>query len=344
MKVRDSRIFYINSGNQLSATENSFTYEVQFPKEVKYDRISLLKASIPISYYLVQDTQNTFTLIEGKSSVVITVPKGNYSRISFAVELTSLLNTYSPNGYTYKILYSNGYNQVDDGLYSFYSSWVVSSSTEIGFTFGNNNINELFGFNRGSTVYFSNNTINSILLSTNVPKFIPEDSIFVHCDICIAKGNKLFSDVIDVIFAGNSISYGIVNWSNPDPYLYSRELNLGETNFIRFSITDENNLPLFLNGNNVIFEIICFVTEDTVNNKEELSNIREELKSQKGIIENNSKIIENIGSGINNSNEILNTISNTITQYVNIESEKAEKIKNENEDNLLNELQDSLGQ
>lgn len=97
-EITEKRIYYINSGNQLSSLISYFTVPIEIPNG--YDRITVLGAQIPISFYLVQQGYNTFTLTENGTSVVISITIGSYNANSFSLALLSLLNANSPNGYT----------------------------------------------------------------------------------------------------------------------------------------------------------------------------------------------------------------------------------------------------
>ena len=54
------RIYYINSRNRISGTNSNFTYKIDI-NNIEPDRIAVLQANIPKSYYLIQDNANSFT-------------------------------------------------------------------------------------------------------------------------------------------------------------------------------------------------------------------------------------------------------------------------------------------
>ena len=58
------RIYYVNTLNRASGTPENFTFTFQIPQSEQYDRVVVLNASIPSSFYLVQSGFNTFTLQE----------------------------------------------------------------------------------------------------------------------------------------------------------------------------------------------------------------------------------------------------------------------------------------
>src|SRR2546423_12123643 len=117
MMISSSK-FYVNSRNRISGTDSDFSYYFDMPKDSKYNKVCLLQASIPKSYYMVQAGEH-FTLQEGKLTAQITVTPANYSRKSFAAVLQSSLTTNSPNGWSYVITYTNTSTIGGTGKYTY---------------------------------------------------------------------------------------------------------------------------------------------------------------------------------------------------------------------------------
>ena len=90
MSIVNSQIYYINSQYRTTGSNSKFSYEVKIPQTEKYDRVCVLQASIPLSFYLVRNGINTFTLTQLGVDTVITVPEGNYNFKSFMALLVSL--------------------------------------------------------------------------------------------------------------------------------------------------------------------------------------------------------------------------------------------------------------
>src|SRR5947209_2636885 len=104
--IENSSIYYINSANRTSGNDSDFTYAINIPPDSKYNKVCLLQASIPKSYYLVRDNE-VFQLDEDVIAANITVPPGNYGRKSFATTLSNLLTNLSPHGWTYVVTFPN---------------------------------------------------------------------------------------------------------------------------------------------------------------------------------------------------------------------------------------------
>jgi len=245
--VMDFRYYYITSDNQLSATNNVFTTALDIP-EGRFNRITLVNLNIPVSFYVIQNGHNTFYLTENSTSVLITIPQGNYNINSFITGLTSLLNLNSPNGLTYTLSFPNTYTQTSTGKITYTSSNPLIQSS---FNFPiSSHVYEQFGFNRNSTVTFTSGS----LTSENVVKFIPEDSVHIHSNLISTKSGD---DIISEAYFSNSIAFSNIAYSNPNPYQTSKYLNDG-IKFASFSVTNEYNDPLYLNGLNVSMTLLVY--------------------------------------------------------------------------------------
>lgn len=101
------RIYYVNTQFKKSGSNQDFTYQFQIPQAEEYDRVVVLNASIPNTFYLIQENINTFTLRENGVDVAITIPPGNYSAKVFGLVVTTLLKAASPNTWIYTMALPN---------------------------------------------------------------------------------------------------------------------------------------------------------------------------------------------------------------------------------------------
>lgn len=251
MSFPSSQIYYVNSTHRVSGTHGHFTYSIPLPPNCNFDRVCLLQANIPITYYLIPDGYNTFVLTERKTgvntSVTITVPPGNYNVNSFASIVGALLTAASPNVWTYTITFPNSFTSTQTGKFTFsVTGPVVGNGDTATFTI-NNSMTEQFGFD--TSVSFS-----STVTSTNVVNFIPETSILLHSDIV----NDGDSDVFQEMFNNNSSPLSNCVYVCPDVLGYSKKLRTNQASIYSFSLTDEHTRPLNLNGVNCIFTMILF--------------------------------------------------------------------------------------
>jgi len=352
----DRKILYIDSTSQLATNKNVFTVTVDSDINSDYDMCSLISAQIPVSFYILQDGYNTFTLREGIQSVNITIPQGNYSVYSFQSTIGALLSASSPNGFTYTLLFNNIFTQVDTGKYTFQCSNTV---TPISFQFPvNNAVSEPFGFNPGTTVAFTNGTLQSI----NVVSFIPETSIYVHASFVQGATQSGFTDVLACIFSSNAAPYSTINYVNPQIYETAKQTcNLGKV--MTFSITDEYGNGILLNGGNTIFQILLFksnsnpimaemkrgfkLIEDYINMKTNLLEYDYKKKDEENQRANEDKAITQQfeQSLLKTQLEISSKLDILITLLKNTTINKDEStIENQNNDGQEREFNPSLDQ
>ena len=182
---------YIDSYTRTSGTTSNFTCKLELPPN-SFDRVVLLQASIPKSWYLFDSTNNTFVLREidqvspfGTYNLTITIPVGNYNRINLASILSSLLNTASaslsagPYTNTYTISYPSS-SQTNTNKYT-YTSTSTSAITlkTSSFVFSNNNCCIPLGFDNSSTNAFTNIALVGTLLSVNAINLSSKNRLFI---------------------------------------------------------------------------------------------------------------------------------------------------------------------
>lgn len=250
--IKASRSYYINAQNRLSGTPSSFTYKIDIPKAggITYERVVLMQANIPSSYYIVSATGNTFILKEGNTSVTITVPESNYNSESFATVVKELMNAFSPHQYTYDIIFPDSFSTGNSGKYTFTSTGDDSALVMI------NELYEQFGFQGNGTYPF----VSRKLISNAVVKFVPEDTIYIHSDIVENEQQAILQD----LYNHNSNTFSNLVFICPDPIAYSKVLRTNESNVFHFSLTNEHNKELQLNGLCPAFTIMLFSLDQSI--------------------------------------------------------------------------------
>ena len=246
-------IYYVNSADRINPTDTdtNFSYKFTNLQDEEYNRVVILSASIPKSFYLVQEGQNTLTLQEGTSSVVLTLTPGNYNRNSLLATMKTLLNTNSPNHWVYNITYPNINQTYDDGKYYF---TVTGNLSQPVFIFGSaSSMAEQLGFNRNSVNEFTSNQ----LISTNVCNLSIETTLFLHSNI-LQSGTG--NNVLQEIYSNGEASYSYINFQNLCPHEYSKVLTNNMADTFNFYLTDENGNIINTNGLNINFTIMIYKT------------------------------------------------------------------------------------
>lgn len=245
--------FYIDSNNRVSGTSSDFSYVLNILPDEDFTHAVVLQCLIPKSYYLIQDGLNTFQLQEGASIVTLTVPVGNYSRRSFETVVQNLLNSNSPNGWTYNINYPNTAITADTGKFTYSVSGNTSQPSLI---FGSSVICEQFGFPANSTQTFTAGT----LVSTNVIKMQREDAIYIHSDLV---QNKEGDNVLQAVFSStDSPAYSNITYRAINIEANSKKMITSSANVYRFFLTNEAGVPLDLNGLNIVINLMVYKKND----------------------------------------------------------------------------------
>lgn len=244
---------HLDSSLRLSGTNSNFSYDMGFPPDQQFDRIVVLDALIPKSYYLVQAGYNTFTLQEKGVNTTITVPVGDYLLGTFQSVIQSLLRSSSPNGWTYTLSYPTITTSANTGKYTYsvtgnggFQPAIIVSSVFF----------EPFGFSSGST----NTFVSSTLTSTNVIKLQVEDRLYICSNLVSGEGSsgRTVGSVLHAINASSSVDFSTINYQCPCPEYYSKPMNSKNNNTPNFTLTDEHGVLLDLNGLSWQATILCY--------------------------------------------------------------------------------------
>lgn len=301
------KILYVDSGQQLTATNNVFQLAIDSEIDEDYDMCSLISAQIPVSFYIVQTGSNIMYLLEGNQTITITIPEGNYSVYSFQATVGPLLSSASLNGYTYTLIFNNIFTQVDTGKFLFQCSSIAKT---VGFQFpANNAVSETFGFFPGTTNYFSVNGSIQTLASKNVLSFIPESSIFIHANFCQGSSQSGYTDVLSCIFSSNSAPYSTINYVNPQIYETAKKTcNLSRV--MVFSITDEFGNSINCNGGNVILQILLYKTPEPAYDTKFNKMVQDYIEMKTNLLEYDLRDKQELKN-------MIQTINQTLLQLMN---------------------------
>ena len=245
------RLYYINTLNKLEGSNENFSYTVGIPEHENYDRVVVLNASIPNTFYLIQEGINTFTLRENGVDTIITIPPGNYSAKVFALVLVPLMNAASPNVWIYSMALPNQNLEASTGKFT-YTVTGNSSQPAIVCT---NKVNEQLGFAVNSV----NNFVDNKLESATTVNFIPESTLFIHSNISSAGD----SDVLQEIYANNTQTLSCISYQCTAPELYSKALSTRLSSVFHFSLTNEKSQLLNLHGVDMQITLCLYKKDDT---------------------------------------------------------------------------------
>jgi len=241
MSVQQSRRYYINSENRIQGTSSNFTVSIDIPDGSNFDSCLVVDISVPMSYYIIRQGQNTFTLREKDVDTTITVSRGNYDARSFAEVLISLLNKASPNHWVYSMDL--------DFTIAKYNYTVSGNGTDQPSFILTNHLADQTGFATYSTNLFVGNTLQS----TDVLNFSGPNCVYLHSDIVDDQ-----TSVLQCLYPSNTTPYSFITKSCSDPDLNTKKLRTTSTGIFQFSITDSENNEINLNGGEVAFELMLY--------------------------------------------------------------------------------------
>jgi hypothetical protein len=263
--ILSSQKYYINSADRIKGTNQAFEIGINIPIDSGFDSVAVIDASIPLSYYVIRQPYNVFTLNEGSSSVNITIVPGNYNVNNFLTAMTALLNTNSPTGYTYSMTFS-----IVTAKYTY--SVTGNGSVQPTFIFSDFLVSQM-GFSNHST----NTFIGNKLTSSDVISFVATQALYITCDLVTDESNILQS-----IFTNNSVPYSYIAYSCQNVEHYMKKLSTTKHSSMVIRLIDAQGQEIDLNGIDWQLTILLFkknnITHmfksllDFISVKEKLSN------------------------------------------------------------------------
>jgi hypothetical protein len=254
IKAKSQHMVYVNSAERTSGTTDNFTYNVNLPPDKNFNKVVVLDALIPKSYWLVQSGYNTFQLTENGTTVTVTIPVGNYNLTSWRYIIANVLNNASPNGWVYSVSYPNTNTSPDTGLLTY--TVTGNGGLQPIFTFlPSNSLYENFGFDVGQYT-FSGDSLTSI----NIIKLQVEDKIFINSDLVQGSPNNF--GVLQEINVAPSPAYSSIAYQSTAPEFYAKDVAKSKSSTYSFSLTDVHNFPIHLNGLPFSFTLLFYQEED----------------------------------------------------------------------------------
>ena len=269
--IKKKQIFYINSDNRIIGTHSNFTFKLDnIDRNANFNQVVVLQAIIPKSYYLINNNNNTFILQEGEDLINISIPIGNYNKMSFKNIIQVLLNENSPNEFIYRILDDNLAFGPDIGKFTF----SVTNNGDIQPSLNmNSDVCNQFGFNKDTVNVFNNN----LLVSVKFINFSLENTLFIHSNIC---QNTTSDNVLQEIFTTGVPTASYIKYDCYQLEAYSKPFNNKSDSYV-FYLTDENNKLIETNGVNLEITIMIYERNDIDNEIQdyiEMNKLKNQLK------------------------------------------------------------------
>lgn len=259
MLTEYSDVFIIDSNHRINGDESDFTFMLDIPKDRKYDNVVVLGASIPKSFYIVSENHNEFDLEEDGLLTTIRMPLGNYSIDVFMDILKPILDAGSialGHNYVYTI------STPEDG------SILNSPSTgKLTFSVSNNGgIQPSIICNSTHDIYqqlgFRINSVNTFIADTitssTVVRFQKNKIVYIKSDIVNQKDG-----ILQEVYSHNTTDYSYIIYQCTNVELNSRKINNHSNNTYKFTLVDNDDLIVNLNGINIVFTICLYKKNNT---------------------------------------------------------------------------------
>ena len=240
MSIQRSQIYYISSEMRNSGRGSNFNFTIDIPEGQHFDSVVVLSMSIPLSFYLIRPPYNTMILREDSIFKTITVPEGNYDAKNFMSVFKTLLNTNSPNGRVYNI-------SIDIQTAS-YNFTVSGNTSQPSFIIGHH-LGDQLGFDVNST----NDFVGNSLTSSDVINFVSTNCLYLHSDIVDDK-----TSILQEVYSNNTIPYSYIVYNCVNPDLYSKRLKTNTSSSFNFSLTDDHNIEIDLNGHEIAVTLMLY--------------------------------------------------------------------------------------
>lgn len=242
-------LFHINSNNKTNSsdTHSFFNVTLDIDPLTEYDRVVVLDACFPKTFYLICADCNKFTVTDDDrpTPTVLQIPVGNYSRRGFKTALEALL------GVKYTITFDNINTGKDNGHYYFEYS---GTSLPV-FTFDETGLYEQMGFNPHTSYTFQTVGIKKQLESVNVMNFKTKNTFYILSNIVQNRGNNILQN----IYSQTAGDFEYINWTNSHPDEYGKRYTGGTSNTFWFKIVDEDYNPIDLNSTSTTSNVLLTV-------------------------------------------------------------------------------------
>jgi len=248
MTARASKLIYLDSEERISGTSSNFSYAIDIPDGAKYDTCCVLAMTIPRSYYLIRSGQNKGILVLDGVEHSFEIPPGNYNADNFSETLLAILNGIAATA-AFTITFSTitgKYTYAYSGLGDV--AIVLRDPSRLG---------HQMGFDEISTNHFIREQNACILSSKNVVNFVSTSTLFLHSDMVDDS-----TDILQEVYADNSVPFSNLVYTCRAPGMYAKKLRNNTSSLFNFSLCDEHDKEVDLNGHEILITLILYRKED----------------------------------------------------------------------------------
>jgi hypothetical protein len=149
---------------------------------------------------------------------------------------------------------SAGFTMIFSTITGKYTYGYAGTATLIGFEFAYpNTISHQMGFAETSV----NNFATGALISSIVVDFISTSTLFLHSDMVEDQ-----TSILQEVYADNSVPFSNLVYNCKFPAMYSKNLRNNTSSVFNFSLVDEHNAEVDLNGHELLLTILLYRKEN----------------------------------------------------------------------------------
>lgn len=245
--------------NSLSATNLNFKLQTEINSN--FTHLALISTYVPKNWYVVNPGFNKFTLKEGLNEVIVTIPIGNYSKMTFKTALDNALNL--AGNYTYATSYSELTNKY---------TWIVSGNLGVQPVYefiGNDHMQDIMGFKLSHS--FNNDSLTSTRqVNLNHTKYLQ-----IRSDIVDNSGNLSSYDT-DILarIPCNHVDYGsVIEYRLQTFNSGLTKIKHNKSNTYNFRLLDEHNREMNLHGNDWSFTLLMMKHDLPITSPTEIKSV-----------------------------------------------------------------------
>jgi len=240
-------VIVVNSANRTAGTPGNFTIDLsdQIPLPNNFNRIVLINAAIPKSYYTITRFNDFLDLKENGTTTRVNIPIGNYSQDTLATQLNQSLTSASTIGATYVTTFT-----ISTGKYTFTTTSVLPTS----FEFSGCPLSYNIGFSEQSYSFSGGS-----LTAPQIVNLQFTSTLLLFCSIIQSKTN-LLTQIIP-----NQANYGVINYQETAPSHVSKPILESSSTSMTFYLQDEYYNEVDMNGVDMQFTIVLYKVNEYAN-------------------------------------------------------------------------------
>jgi hypothetical protein len=270
--LSDGVHLHVYSKQRLSGSATDFTFNAYLPEvkaERDWNRVCIVDAVIPKSWYAIVAGANTFTLNESGAITTITVPAGNYTRSQWIAQVPPLMTAASA---------ALGHNWT----YTAQANLAPDTGTLTYLVAGNGGVQPVIGvlgwmddqvgFPQNTTHSFVNNQLSTVEVYSQQSDI----AILITTNLCVTDGNdNVLGAVCDV---GQYSPLALIKFQAQHPILQSKRFQrTKDQNYTMQLISVATGKTLNLNGQDWYVHLKIYRSEDRQTNL--LAQILQELQT-----------------------------------------------------------------